>query len=382
MKKTILILLVVVVAGLGGWRVYEKTRAGGKAGAGGRQGAGPVPVTMAEVVQKAMPVTLRTFGTVEAYETAAVKPQVGGLVTNVYFKEGQDIHAGDLLFTLDARPALSALRQAEANLAKDRAQSDNAAKEAGRQDELLKKGFAAEDARDQAHTAALAMEATVQADEAAVDNARLMLEYCTIRAPFDGRAGARLVDPGNVVMANETVLLVLNRIAPARVSFAVPQQDLPRLMPASANGLLVKAMIGGDTNLPESGTVTFINNEVDKTTGTLQIKGSFANEAKRLWPGQFVRVELTLVVETNALVVPSSSVLTGQKGTYLYVVKLDQTVEDRVVSVNRIMDEDTVLAPGDVAAGERVVTDGQLRLAPGSKVELKDGNTKNGTAKP
>ena len=381
MKKLIVILVVVVVAGLVGWRVYEKNKVGGHAGPGGKQGAGAVPVTVADVVQKAMPVTLRTFGTVEAYETATIKSQVGGLVTNVHFQEGQDLHAGDQLFSLDARPAQAALRQAEANLDKDKAQSDNATKEAGRQDELLKKGFAAEDARDQAHTVALAMNATVQADEAAVENARLMLEYCTVRAPFDGRAGARLVDPGNVVMANETVLLVLNRITPARVSFAVPQQELPRLMPAS-NGLLVKAMIGGDTNLPETGTVTFINNEVDKTTGTLQVKGTFTNEAKRLWPGQFVRVELTLVVETNALVVPSSAVLTGQKGTYLYVVKPNQTVEDRVVSVNRIMDEDTVLTPGGIAAGERVVTDGQLRLAPGIKVEIKDGAPKSEAAKP
>ena len=381
MKKLILILVVVIVTGLVGWRVFEKNKVG-HAGPAGKQGAGAVPVNVADVVQKAMPVTLRTFGTVEAFETAAVKPQVGGLVTNVNFREGQDLHAGDLLFTLDARPAQAALRQAEANLAKDKAQSDNATKEAGRQDELLKKGFAAEDARDQAHTAALAMDATVQADEASVENARLMLEYCTIRAPFDGRAGARLVDPGNVVMANETVLLVLNRIVPARVSFAVPQQELLRLMPASANGLLVKAMIGGDTNLPETGTVTFINNEVDKTTGTLQVKGTFTNEAKRLWPGQFVRVELTLVIEPQALVVPSSAVLTGQKGTYLYVVRSDQTVEDRVVTVNRIMDEDTVLAPGDMATGERVVTDGQLRLAPGTKVEIKGSVTKPEAAKP
>ncbi|MEI7435742.1 MAG: efflux RND transporter periplasmic adaptor subunit [bacterium] len=382
MKKLLLIFVVVVAAGLGGWRVYEMNKAARQAGPGRKQAAGAVPVTVADVIEKAMPVVLRTFGTVEAFETASIKPQAGGLVTNVHFVEGQNLRAGDLLFTLDARPAQAQLRQAEANLARDAAQFDNAEKEARRQEELLKKGFTAEDARDQAHTASLAMDATVKADEAVVENARLLLEYNTIRAPFDGRAGARLVDSGNVVKANETVLLVLNRITPARVSFAVPQQDLLQLMPASTRGLLVKAVIGGDTNLPETGTVTFINNEVDKTTGTLQVKGTFSNETKRLWPGQFVRVELTLLVETGALVVPSSSVLTGQKGTYLYVVKPDQTVEDRVVTVKRIMDEETVLASGGVKPGERVVTDGQLRLAPGIKVEVNDGLTKQGVAKP
>jgi multidrug efflux system membrane fusion protein len=335
-----------------------------------------MPVTVAVAVQKAVPVEVRTFGTVEPGSTATVKAQINGLVTAVHFKEGQDVRKGDLLFSIDPRPAEAALKQTEANLARDRVQLRNATSEAFRQTELLKKGFAAQDACDQAQTAAEALAAAVKADEAVLENARTQLEYCRVVAPIDGRTGSYAIEPGSLAKANETTLVTIHQISPARVSFAVPQREFPAIMRQLAQGkLAVCATIPGAENRQATGELTFVDNAMDEAVGTVRLKGTFANEDRALWPGQFVNVTLTLSVQPDAVVVPSQAVQSGQRGAYVYVVKPDLTVEHRAVVPDRTIDGETVIARG-ISLGEQVVTDGQLRLAPGTAVTIKSPSQK------
>ena len=356
--------LPAVVMGQGG------PGGGGRKGGGGQPPAQAVAVTMATAIQKAVPEEIRTFGTVQASSTVAVRSQITGILSAVNFQEGANVKEGDLLFTIDPRLWDVATKQFEAVLAKDRAQLENARKEAARQDELLKKGFTAEDARDQARTAAEVLAATVQADEAVVENAKLQLEYCTIRSPIDGRTGALLLHQGNVVKANDVVLTTVNRVTPIDVSFSVPQQELPRVRQAAAGKLAVRAFVPGQEDQTETGELTFIVNTVDPTTGTIGLKARFTNAAHRLWPGQFVDVVLTLALQADALVVPEQAVQASQQGSFVFVVKADMTVENRPVTVSRTLGVESVVAKG-LQAGERVVTDGQLRLVPGSRVESK-----------
>lgn len=342
----------------------------------------PAAVTVADVAKKALPVEIRTFGTVEASATVAVRAQIGGLLTNLHFREGQDVKQGDLLFSIDSRPAEAALKQAEANLARDTVLQKNAESEAGRQEELLKKGLTSQDIRDQARTAADALAAAVRADQAGVDNARLELAYCSIQAPINGRTGRLMADPGNVVKANDTVLLTLNRIKPVYVSFAVPQGQLPAIQPRmAAEALPLRVFIPGGADQPETGALTFVDNAVDPRTGTVLLRGAFTNDNLRLWPGQFVNVVLTLAVQTEAVVIPSAAVQAGQKGVHVFVVKADMTAESRPITVQRTFDDETVVASG-LAPGERVVTDGQLRLGPGVTVEIKSAAPKPSVAPP
>ncbi len=343
----------------------------GKKDAASKGPAGPVPVTAADVVRKDMPVEIQTFGTVEPYLAVTIKPQVSGVLTNTAIAEGQEVKAGDLLFQLDARPFLADLDKATAALARNQVQKDNADKEAARQDELLKKGLAAQDSFDAAQTAAAALAAAVRADQAALENARLQLDYCSITAPMDGRVGSLVVDPGNLVKANDATLVTINKIRPIKVRFAVPQQELESIMTEMARGTLkVQAVVPTETETREEGVVTFLDNNVDAATGTIKLKGTFANESNRLWPGQFVRIVLVVKVDPQVPVVPAQAVLAGQKGNYVFVIKPDLSVEDRLVTVARRVAEELVIASG-LEAGERVVTDGQLRLGPGSRVEVK-----------
>jgi membrane fusion protein, multidrug efflux system len=331
-----------------------------------------VPVTVAAASTKSIPVQLHAIGTVEAYSTVTVKSQVDGIIQEVHFREGQDVKAGDLLFSIDPRPFQAQLDQAQANLARDAAQAKNAQAQAARYASLYQSGIVSKDQYDTYQTNFAALQAAVRADQAAVETAQLNLSYCTIRSPIDGRTGSLLVHAGNLIKVNDTSLLVINRIEPIYVDFSVPEQNLEDIKKFMAERRLpVEASISGDPS-PVEGVLDFVNNSVDNTTGTIMLKGLFPNHRRRLWPGQFVDVYLQLSSQANATVVPSQAVQTGQKGLYIYVVKSDKTVEVRPVQVGSTYQGDTVIEKG-IAPGDEVVTDGQLLLRPGAKVTIKTG---------
>ena len=332
----------------------------------------PVPVTVGKVIKKPAPVQIRAIGNVEALSTVGVKSQVGGVLMRVHFKEGQDVTKGDLLFTIDPRPYEAALKQAEANLAKGNAQLENARVEVRRYAGLVKKGYVAQEQFDQILTNSAALEATVNADTAAVDNAQLQLKYCYIYSPLSGRTGSLISYEGNLIKADaDTSMVVINQIQPIYVTFSVPEQYISEIKKYMATGKVeVKAVIGKDDANPLKGTLSFVDNAVDTATGTIKLKATFANQEKQLWPGLFVSVTVILTTQPNAIVVPSQAVQTGQQGTYVFVVKPDSSVESRPVSVDRSLDGETVVSEG-LRGGETVVTDGQMRLVPGAKVEIK-----------
>jgi membrane fusion protein, multidrug efflux system len=343
--------------------------------ASGRGGNGgpAIPIATAKVDQKSMPLAINVIGTVEASSNVAVHPQITGQLTSVDFKEGGDVTKGEIIFTLDFRPLESALEQAQANLARDSAQAANARASAARYQDLQSRGISTKEQADQMRTSADALDATVQADRAAVDNAKVQLQYATIMAPISGRTGALMVHEGNLVRANDaTPLIVINQISPIYVSFGIPEGQLPDLKRYLAQGsVAVEAAPPGETT-SSKGRITFIDNAVDATTGQIKIKASFPNEDRQLWPGQFVNVTVTLKVEANAVVVPTAAVQNGQQGNYVFVLKPDKTVELRTIAVEREAAENTVVQNG-LAQGEIVVIDGQLRLAAGSKVSVKSG---------
>jgi multidrug efflux system membrane fusion protein len=414
----------VLLAGTAGVACSDRA-----AGTPAQKGPAPpaVPVTVSEVVQKDVPVQVSAVGNVQAYTTVSVKSQISGQVLAVGFREGQDVKKGDVLFTIDPRPLQAALRQAqanvvrdgaqlrqaeaalvqrraevqqaEANVTRDLAQLENARAQERRYRELVDKELIAREQYEQFRTNAAALEATVAADRAAVenarasaqaaqatvenaravivadeamaDNARVQLEYTTIRAPMDGRTGNILVQIGNVVKANDdNPMVVITQVRPIYVSFAVPEQYLADINRYGASTRLRVEVTPDRARPPERGELTFVNNTVDASTGTLQIKATFPNEDNALWPGQFLDVLLTLTTEPGALLVPSQAVQPGQRGTFVFVVKPDQTVESRPVKVRRQVAGLSVIESG-VAPGERVVTEGQLRLSPGTKVDIK-----------
>lgn len=334
-----------------------------------------VPVSVATVEQKTVPVEVRGIGTVEAYSTVSIKAQVAAELTAVHFQEGQDVRAGDLLFSLDRRPFEAALRQAEANLARDIAQAEQAHAQARRYVQLREEGVAAEAQTEQFEAEARALDATVQADRAAVERARLNLEYCTIRSPLDGRTGRLMVHVGNLVKASDDpALVVINQVNPIYASFALPEQYLADVKKYMAAGTLKVEAAGRDQpGRPERGRVSFVDNTVDTATGTIRLKGVFPNAEKRLWPGQFVDVVLTLTETPNAIVVPAPALQESQAGEFVYVVKTDGTVESRPVETGQTVAGLTIVKQG-LRAGEIVVTDGQLRLIPGAKVKIVEGN--------
>lgn len=332
-----------------------------------------VPVTAAAVVQKTVPVQIRAIGNVEAYSTVGIKSQIGGELARVHFREGQDVSKGELLFTIDPRPYEAALKQADANLAKDNAQLENAREGVRRYVELVKKGYVAQEQYDQIRTNAAALEATVNADKAIVDNAQLQLKYCYIYSPLTGRTGYLQSNQGNLIKANaDNSMVVINQIQPIYVTFSVPEQYLAEIKKYMVTEKVqVRSVIGNDESHPEEGVLTFVDNAVDITTGTIKLKATFLNREKRLWPGQFVNVAVTLTTQPNAIVTPSAAVQTGQTGQYVFVIKSDLTVESRPVTVSRTLINESVIEKG-LQAGENVVTDGQLRLVPGTKVEIKN----------
>jgi len=342
--------------------------------AGGRGGGAPaVPVATAVVEQKSMPLAISVIGTAEAFSNVAVRAQLTGALTSVNFKEGDDVKEGQALFTLDRRPLEGALQQAQATLERDTAQANQAKSTAARFQDLQARGIATKEQADQSRTSAAALEATLQSDRAAVENAKVQLQYATIAAPISGRTGALLVHEGNLVRANDTVpLVVINQVAPIYVSFGIPETRLPELKRYMDRGTVhVEATPPGET-ASSTGRITFIDNSVDSTTGQIRIKASFPNTDHRLWPGQFANVNVLLSTEPNAVVVPTTAVQTGQQGNYVFVVKPDMTAELRVIELERQNADAAVIAKG-LTPGETVVTDGQLRLVDGTKVSIKTG---------
>ncbi len=331
----------------------------------------PVPVVAATVVTRDMPLQVHAIGSVEAYSTVSVKTQITGQLMGVSFREGQEVKKGDLLFTLDKRPFEADVKKQESTLARDKAQAELAHTQVKRYQALFKEGVIAKEQYDQMQSNADALDAAVDADKAAVENARVQLLYCSIYSPINGKVGSLLIHQGNMIKANDVPLVTINEIQPIRVAFTVPEQYLDDIKRFSRAGKLpVQVTIPGDPK-PVVGKLSFIDNTVDPTTGTIKLKGEFANQDRRLWPGQFVDVNLTLSTQRNALVVPSEAVNTGQQGQYIFVIKPDMTVEARPVKVNRSSSGQSVIDAG-VTSGERVVTDGQVRLVPGSKVQIKE----------
>ena len=360
-----------------------------------------VPVVVSEVVARDVPIELRAIGNVQAYATVSVLSLIGGELLRIHFTEGQDVKSGDVLFTIDPRPLQAQLQQAEAqlaqhqaqiaqaqaNLGRDTAQYENARVEEDRYKRLAEGGFVAREQYDQMRTNEQSLAATieasraavttaravVQADQATVENARLQLGYTEIRAPIDGRTGNLLIHQGNVIKANDVgnPLVVITRIHPVYITFAVPEQYLDRIKRYRAAGeLAVETLLPGSSERTARGELSFINNVVDANTGTIQLKATFQNADNALWPGQFANVVLRLTMERGAIVVPSRAVQPGQAGAYAFVVKPDLTVESRPLTVAFTEGADSVIAKG-LAPGERVVIDGQLRLVPGARVEIR-----------
>jgi multidrug efflux system membrane fusion protein len=339
----------------------------------------PSPVTVSTTIRKTVPVQLRAIGNVQAYSTVMVKSKVGGELIQVHFTEGQEVKKGELLFTIDPRPYEAALHQAEANLQRDLALAKNAEEDDRRYESLIQKGVVAAEQYEKIRSNAEALEATVLADKAAVENAKIQLGYCSIHSPLDGRTGSLMVKQGNIIKADDINLVVIHQIVPIDVAFSIPEQNLSAIRKFMTLGKIqVEALIPMNEDHPERGVITFIDNAVDSNTGTIRLKGTFANKAKKLWPGQFVNVILTLTTEPDVIVVPSQAIQIGREGQYVFVVKSDFTVESRPVVVSRTIEGEAVIQKG-LHAEEKVVTDGQLRLYPGARVEIKTSDSNPAT---
>lgn len=402
-----ILAVVAFSSGCGDKAAADPTAAsggGGGKGGGRRGGGGDVPVTVATAAHKDVPVEIQVIGNVEAYSTITVKALIGGELNAVHFKEGDFVKKNDVLFEIDRRPLeaslnqavantardRAALGQAQANLAKDQAQAKYSETQAKRYAELSQSGVISRDQAEQLRANADAVAQAVAADQAAIESARaaigageaaveqvrVQLGYTTLRSPIDGRTGNLTVKQGNVVTANNMDLMTIVQVEPIYVTFSVPEAQLNAIKNYMGQGkLAVRAKPQDDASTEEVGSLTFIDNTVDATTGTIKLKGTFSNTDHKLWPGQFVRVTLRLTTQQNAVTVPNEAVQAGQNGQFVYVVKPDRTVDARPVTTGQRVDQDLVIQSG-VSAGDIVVTEGQLRLAPNNpniKVSIRDG---------
>jgi len=333
----------------------------------------PATVLAAKAVQKDMPLVINAIGTVEAYKSVSIYPRVGGQLLQAHFKEGQDVHRGQMLFTVDPASYREKLRQAEGALGKNLAQMKYNDQEAKRYAFLFEKGAVSKSEAEKYRTDAAAYESAVKSDKAVVEEARLNLEYCFIRAPFEGRTGGYSVNIGAIVKVNDTALATLNQIVPIYVRFSVPEKylsDVKRYMQVGS----VQAKVSPTADFKgevRTGKLVFIDNTVDANTGMIQLKAEFPNADRLLWPGQFVNVALQLTVQPGAVVAPLRAIQMGEKGQFVFVVKPDMTVDLRPVAVDRNVGEESIIAKG-LNAGETVVTDGHLKVRPGGKVEIKE----------
>jgi multidrug efflux system membrane fusion protein len=332
-----------------------------------------VPVSVTTVRRSTVPYVMTANGVAEPMQTVAVESQVNGILTRVNFSEGQDVQAGQVLFQIDPRPYVAVLDQARGQLARDEATATNARRDATRYASLVKQGYVTTSQADQAEATAVSAAATVEADRATVQKAALDVANCTIRAPISGKTGSLLVRMGNLVKANsEPPLVVINQIQPILVRFSVPQSQFPDIQRyyRSGNELKVRATPSEGTGIPIDGALAFVDNNVDSTTGTVLLKARFSNPEGTIWPGQYMSVALQLYVDPNALTLPAPAVLTGQQGTYVFIVDTTETAKQQPVQVARTVDTLAVIASG-LREGQRVVVDGQSRLIPGSKVAIK-----------
>lgn len=398
---TVITLALLSACGNSGASTAAAGGAPGGKGGGKKGGGGDVPVTLATASQKNVPVEVQVIGNVEAYTTISVKAQVTGQLTTVAFHEGDFVKKGDQLFSIDPRPLEAALNQAQANLSKDEAalgqfqanmardaaSAKYAEAQANRYAELFKSGIISRDQSEQLRANADAVAQAVVADRAAiesakasigasqatVENARVQLGFTRITSPITGRTGNLTVKQGNVVTANNMELMTINQVEPIYVTFAVPEAQLTAVKKYMAVGKLpVRVRPQDDPGGEETGVLTFVDNAVDMTTGTIKLKATFPNADHKLWPGEFVRVILRLTTQRDAVVVPNEAIQTGQNGSFVYVVKQDRTVESRPVTPGARVDQDMVIESG-LEPGETVVTEGQLRLAPGSRIAARDG---------
>jgi len=404
MRRSLLIILVLALVGFAGIQQYsswslskpQEKSAGnpeggvdaGSSGGQGRsvgqaRGAGSrdaIPVLVVTAAQKSVPVQIRAVGNVEAFSTVSIKSQVTGVLMKAHFKEGQNVKQGQLLFTIDPRPLEATLKQAEATLARDSAQLQNAREQARRYADLVKKQYVSQEQYDKIRADADAAEAVVQADHAVVENAKVQLSYCYIYSPLDGQVGSLLVNEGNLVRVNDgTPLVVINQLTPVNVTFSVPEQNLVDIKRHMAAGQLkVKAAFPSDEGRPEEGSLTFVDNAVDRSTGTIKLKAEFSNKERRLWPGQYINVALTLSTQADAVVIPSEAVQVGPEGQQVFVVKADKRVEVRPVTVARTNEGEAIIAKG-LQPGEQVVREGQFLLGPGARVDVKNVNNATDT---
>ena len=370
-RRVLIVGGLLVALAAGGLAAYFASDSRAKEQRKGSKGPLAVPVTVELVEQQTIPMRLRAIGNVEAYATVSVKARVDGQIVAVNFKDGVPVKKDEILFRIDPRPYEAALRQAEANRMRDAAARDQARSQAKRYQELLEKNFISKEAYAQIRTNAETAEATAKASQAALENARLNIEYCVIRSPLDGFVGRTLIQAGNLVKANDVnPLVVINQVRPIYVNFAVPEQNLPEVRKYMAQGQLAVEVLPVDAQQKHPvGNLIFVDNAVDPTTGTIRLRAQFDNAEAALWPGQFVNISLQLYEQLDALVVPSQAVQTGPEGEYVYVINAEMFSELRRVKVQRTDGDRTIIAQG-VAKGERVVTRGQLRLGPKVKVQI------------
>jgi multidrug efflux system membrane fusion protein len=404
------LLLAICLAGCGS--SPDAATDGGKGGKGGKGkgknagNSGPVPVEVADAVLKSVPVDITVVGNVEAYSVVTVRAQTGGMLNEVRFGEGDYVKKGDLLFVIDPKPlegqmnsakanvqkSTALLKQAQAQLARDTASANYARDQAERYQKGVTEGVFAKEQGEQLKSAAAALmqvleadrasissaEAQISADQSAINNLNIQIGYTTVEATQSGRTGNISQKAGNIITANTTDLATIYQVEPIYVTFAVPEARLADIKRYSeANKLAVTARAQDGSGSVETGELTFIDNTVDTSTGTIKLKGTFPNKQHKLWPGQFVNVGLRLTTRNNAVVVPNQAVQTGQDGTYVYVVGEDRAVSVRPVKTGPRIDQDMVIDDG-LKGGETVVTEGQLRLQPGSKVQVRGQQTGEG----
>jgi membrane fusion protein, multidrug efflux system len=378
-----LLLITVAIASLTACGKKDPAQSGNASA----RPAAPVVVAVAE--QRDVPVQLSAIGNVESYQTVQIRSQVNGQIQSIFFKEGQDVHKGQLLFQLDKKPFQADLDKATGMLQHDEAQAANSRLQAERYNVLETQGVASKEQADQVRAQAKADASAVYADRAVVDAAKVQLQYTDIKAPIDARTGALLMNVGNLVKANDTPFLVqLNQVTPIYATFSIPENQLDAVRKFAAGNLKVLAFPKGQNTNPAEGKLTFIDNGVDMQTGTVKLKATFANKDRRLWPGQYVDVVLNLSTRRQAVLVPTKAIQTGQQGPYVYVVTPQSTAESRNVETSGTYQNSTIIA-GGVSAGEKVVVDGQLRVAPNAKVLVQStvpttppGGSENATAKP
>lgn len=368
------LVAILAAAGAATYLVKDSRAKEPAAKGAGKGGPAIAPVMVEAAGQQSLPVMVQAIGNVEAFATVAVKARIDGQILAVNFQEGKEVRKGDVLFKIDSRPFEAALKQAEAQAARDGASRDQAASQERRYQELLDKNFVSKDAYAQFRTNAATADATLKGTQAALENARINLDYTIIRSPIDGYVGRALLQAGNMVKANDTIsLVVINQVKPVYVNFAIPEQQLPVVRDLlHKNPLTVNVTAPGADKPLATGRIAFLDNAVDQTTGTIKVRALFDNAGVALWPGQFVTVRVKLYDQEDAIVVPSRALQTGPNGQFVYVVKPDMTAEMRKVVVTRTEGDISVLAVGPVAKGDKVVVRGALRLAPGTKVTITD----------